>query len=129
MIVNRKDLRSYLNRDYKSMSLNGKSMIIEYIKGNTDTVLIARLVKTLRYYEYYYNKYQSSKNWYYGIMSVIIKHIYYKKRRKLGIFIEPNCVGPGVNILHPGYVWIDHSSVIGSNCTILPRVLIGKKKP
>lgn len=129
MIRNKKDLKLFIASDYKAMSLDGKSMLVEFIKGNTDTFLIAKFVKCLRYYEYYYNRYQSSHSWFYGIKAIVLKHIFYYKRRRLGIFIEPNCVGPGLNILHPGYIWIDHSSIIGSNCTILPRVLIGKKKP
>ena len=129
MIRNRKDLRDYLSADFEAMSLTEKSMLLEFLKGNTDTVLIGKYVKCLRLYEYYYNRYQSSHSWLYGIITIVLKHIFYHKRRKLGIFIEPNCVGPGINILHPGYIWIDHSSLIGANCTILPRVLIGKKKP
>ncbi|MBO5580163.1 MAG: serine acetyltransferase [Prevotella sp.] len=129
MIRTKEDLRFYLQADLGAMSLNDKSMILEFLKGNTDTVLIAIYVRCLRYYEYYYNRYLNSRSWFYGIVAIVLKHIFYHKRRKLGIYIEPNCVGPGINILHPGYIWIDHSSLIGANCTILPRVLIGKKKP
>lgn len=30
---------------------------------------------------------------------------------------------------HPGYIWVDNSSVIGIKCTVLPRVLLEKKHP
>lgn len=50
-------------------------------------------------------------------------------QRKYGIFINPNVAGPGLHLVHFGYVWADEYSQIGSNCTILPRVLLGKGKP
>lgn len=45
------------------------------------------------------------------------------------MYIEPNCIEKGLYIVHPGYIWVDQFSRIGKNCTILPRVLIGKRKP
>ena len=50
-------------------------------------------------------------------------------QRNYGIFINPNVAGPGLHLVHFGYVWADEYSSIGSNCTILPRVLLGKGKP
>lgn len=48
---------------------------------------------------------------------------------RTGLYLSPGVLGPGLNIVHLGYVWIDNSSRIGKNCTILPRVLFGKKRP
>ncbi len=48
---------------------------------------------------------------------------------KVGIHLDANVFGKGIRIVHPGYIWISQSSQIGNNCTILPRVLIGKKRP
>lgn len=45
------------------------------------------------------------------------------------LYIKPNCVGPGLHIVHHGYRRIDSVKSIGSNLTILPMVLIGKKMP
>ena len=63
------------------------------------------------------------------IMYVIYNNIYNRLQWKYNIFIEPNVFDCGLYIVHPGYIWIDQSSVIGKNCTVLPRVLIGKKRP
>lgn len=63
------------------------------------------------------------------IMYVIYNNIYNRLQWKYNIFIEPNVFDYGLYIVHPGYIWIDQSSVIGKNCTVLPRVLIGKKRP
>lgn len=62
-------------------------------------------------------------------MYVIYNNIYNRLQWKYNIFIEPNVFDYGLYIVHPGYIWIDQSSVIGKNCTVLPRVLIGKKRP
>lgn len=45
------------------------------------------------------------------------------------LYIKPNCVGPGLHIVHHGYRRIGSVKSIGSNLTILPMVLIGKKTP
>ena len=50
-------------------------------------------------------------------------------QQKLQLFIEPLVFNKGLNIVHLGYIWVDKSSKIGKNCTILPRVLLGKKRP
>jgi len=57
------------------------------------------------------------------------KHRFQKLRMKTGIYLSPGCFGPGLHLVHFGYVWVDESSRIGKNCTILPRVLLGKKRP
>jgi serine O-acetyltransferase len=57
------------------------------------------------------------------------RHYFKRLQVKTQFFISPNVFQEGINIVHPGYIWIDRSSCIGKNCTILPRVLLGKKKP
>ena len=41
----------------------------------------------------------------------------------------PNTAGPGLHIVHPGFRRIDVMARIGKNCTVLPMVLLGKKRP
>ena len=57
---------------------------------------------------------------------------YYRKfhqlQQKTGLFIRPNTVGAGFCPLHPGFVRIGHYVRIGKNCTVLPMVLIGKRR-
>ena len=38
-------------------------------------------------------------------------------------------MGPGLDLRHAGYRMIGATFRIGKNCTILPMVLIGKKRP
>lgn len=57
------------------------------------------------------------------------KHLHKRRSNRYNIYIDPNVFGKGLHIVHPGYIWIDSSSVVGNNCTVLPRVLFGKKKP
>ena len=45
-----------------------------------------------------------------------------------GLYIRPNTVGAGFCPLHPGFVRIGHYVHIGKNCTVLPMVLIGKRR-
>ena len=66
---------------------------------------------------------------FYSIAYFVIRHYFGIARRRKGIFISPNEFAPGLKIVHPGYIWVDNSSVIGINCTVLPRVLLEKKHP
>ena len=43
--------------------------------------------------------------------------------------IFPNTMGPGLLLMHPGFRRIDRMVHAGNNCTILPMVLFGKKRP
>lgn len=43
--------------------------------------------------------------------------------------IFPNTMGPGLLLMHPGFRRIDRMVQAGKNCTILPMVLFGKKRP
>ena len=57
------------------------------------------------------------------------KHHFMSLQKKKGIYLFPNTIDVGLQIVHPGYIWVDGSSRIGKNCTILPGVLLGKKMP
>lgn len=48
---------------------------------------------------------------------------------KYDIWIAPFSVGRGFHMTHLGYRRIDSFVKIGENCTVLPGVLFGKKKP
>ena len=41
----------------------------------------------------------------------------------------PNTIDEGLNLVHPGFRRIGVFTHIGKNCTILPNVLIGRRKP
>lgn len=127
-ITNSKSRKHFIRCDRKAMGLEGKSVIKEFLKGNTDVVCLYRYVSLLRWYEYISNLHMIN-GVLYTIPYLVMKHLFGAVRRHRGIYLSPNVFAPGLNIVHPGYVWVDRSSVIGENCTILPRVLLGKKHP
>ena len=48
---------------------------------------------------------------------------------KTNICIFPNTLGAGLQIMHPGFRRVDIMVRGGDNCTLLPLVLFGKKRP
>lgn len=130
MILTQKDLMTIIASDKKRMGfgVNQRSMFKEWLKGNLDDVRLMKLIIALRKYEYVINKYKG-KGLVGNMLYLCYKHKYYRMCKNANIFISPNCIGDGLHLVHTGYIWIDESSKIGSNCTILPRVLLGKKRP
>lgn len=126
MIKTKEQLRYYLSEDKKAMGFVQRSMLKEYLKGNTDDVLLMRFVIALRKLEYASN----NRSGLYGTLRYLWrKRAFLRLRRKRGVYIGPNVFGPGLHIVHFGYIWVGPSSAIGKRCTILPRVLLGKKRP
>lgn len=123
MIKTRTDLNEWLTADYKSFGF--KYPFLSKFSWSENGTMFA-YVKNLRKLEYYTNKKQ--KPW-----DKLFKMWHFLKWRRLnlkhGIYIKPNCVGPGLHIVHHGYRRIDSIKSIGKNLTILPMVLIGKKSP
>lgn len=128
MIQTKKELKEYIRADKIAMGFGKgqRSIWKEYIKGNWDDIIIYKQIRILRKLEYYsHNRYNTLKR----IIYLIIKYRYWRIARKNSLHISPNVFDKGLHIVHLGYIWVDNSSIIGKNCTILPRVLIGKKKP
>lgn len=44
------------------------------------------------------------------------------------MYIYPNVAEKGLKIVHPGYRRIDSQVKLGTNCTVLPMVLFGRKR-
>lgn len=97
-----------------------------YLCGN-ESLPRYEVLHTLRKYEYYANQKKL------GILGKIKKsfwHVLFRnKQLKHSMFIEPNSLGEGALIMHPGFRKIPDFARVGKNCTILPMVLIGRKKP
>lgn len=119
------DYKFFIHHDRMAMGLLGKNLFWEYLKGNTDEVLLYLYLRSLRRFEYMTNNRRRFMN----ILYIIYKHHFKWLRRHTGIYLSPNVFSPGIHLVHYGYCWVDGSSRIGSNCTILPRTLLGKKKP
>ena len=126
MIKTKEDLNSYIAADKKAMNFENKSIFIEWIKRNIDEVTMIKTIILLRKFEYVTN---NSDGIFGKIRYIIYKHIFFSYRRRTGIYISPNVFDKGIKIVHPGYIWIGNTARIGKNCTVLPRVLLGKKKP
>lgn len=128
MIKNKECLKQYIAADRNAM-LGGRSSLKEFLRGNSDDVLLFYFVKRLRKLEFYRYLYKNKGGLYHAIRYFVAKHLFMYLRRKYNLFLSPGCFGKGLHIVHFGYIWADNSCVIGKNCTILPRVLLGKKKP
>lgn len=128
MITDKASLAQYIQADKKAI-LGARSPLKEFLKGNTDDVLIFHFIKKLRKLEYRQYLYKNKGGVYHTARYIFAKHIFMYIRRKCNLFLSPGVFGEGLHIVHFGYVWADDSCVIGKNCTILPRVLLGKKQP
>lgn len=125
-IKTRKQLRSVLKSDFaRNSEIAGKNILVEYLKGNYRAYIKYRFLKALRKMEYYEN---NNHGWR-AIVYLLYKQYFQRLQLKTQLFLFPNVFDEGLNIEHPGFAWIDTSSKIGKNCTVLPRVLLGKKVP
>lgn len=123
MIKNKKDLRMYVREDYGCQCMT-HPFLARITFGEHD--LTRRYLKNLRKLEYW-------KNRPLNLLSAIPYTYHFLKHRRLslkyGITIYPNTCGPGLLLPHPGYIRIDSNVHMGSNCTVLPMTLFGRKKP
>lgn len=123
MITTRKELKEYLEADYKAQEIH-YPFLAKLTYG--ENYAMYSYMRTLRHLEYYINKPQKPFDkifrWYYTL----------KHRRncmKYMINVSPNTVEKGFYLVHPGFRRIGAYLKIGKNCTVLPLVLIGKKSP
>lgn len=123
MIKSKKDLKDYLKADFERQSL--KHPIMARLTYGEHALTMAYL-KILRKLEYHKN---NSSN----VIHRLLYGFYLLKYRKwcsnTNLYIMPNTTGPGLLLPHPGFIRVDSFAKIGKNCTILPMVLLGKKKP
>ncbi|GGF44773.1 serine O-acetyltransferase [Echinicola rosea] len=123
VIKTRKDLNRFLTIEKAKLDIKRPFIMrITYSEG----FRVYRFFKNLRYLEYYLNK--KKKPWDY----VPLAWRYWNHRRmklKYSFYIHPNTLGEGFHLVHSGFVRIAVFATLGKNCTVLPRVLIGKKKP
>lgn len=123
MIESKKELKRYIEADFKAQNMK-HSILARFTYGENWQMF--SYLKTLRYVEYYKNT-KSTKFKKFMYAFYLLKH-----RRnciKYNISIAPNVVGPGLHLVHWGYRRFGEPDMtIGSNCTVLPMVLLGKKK-
>ena len=123
LIRTKQDLKDWLKADYEVYGFK-HPFLSKFTYG--ENAALFSLIKTLRMVEFYTNKKQ------YPWDKLI--RLYYllslrRKNLKFQIYIAPNTVGKGFHLVHCGFRMIPKIKRIGSNCTVLPMVLIGKKDP
>ena len=123
MIKTKFDLQYYLKEDRNSVSF--KRRFIKWMTFSDDYLPIV-FMRALRYYEYYLNR---KKNIFNLIPYIWCILNYRRLRKKSGLYIMPNVLGPGAYIVHPGFVRMDTFVHTGKNTTVLPMVLLGRKRP
>lgn len=120
--MTRKDLKYYLLADSEAQDTT--HVFKEWLTSN-DSYQVHLLVRLLRYVEYYKANHKGLK-----IISYLF-YLYWFRRLiiKTGIVLFPGTIGPGLSLVHPGFRRIGRFVKIGKNCTILPMVLFGRKRP
>ena len=121
LIRTRQDLKKWLKADYETYGF--KHPILSKLTFGENAALFG-LIKTLRKVEYYTNKKQLPWDRFFRFYYLFLLR---RKNIKYQIYIAPNTVGKGFHLVHCGFRMIPKIKRIGSNCTILPMVLIGKK--
>lgn len=129
MITTKAQLFDCIIEDRRAMNLSEKSNLLMVLHGRYYEIKIMKYIILIRKTELAENRYCKKKNLLNFLRYYFIRQYSIWRSHKLGIYIAPNTVDSGLKIVHPGYIWIDKSSRIGKNCTILPRVLLGKKDP
>lgn len=124
MIESKSDLKYYLKEDLKDYP--DKNPLTLWLKGSESYPLVLFML-SLRHYEYYYNLTQ--KSFIQTVKKHIWRFIYRHSQLRFSLYVGVNVVGPGFKLVHPGFRHMMKIGKIGANCTVLPMVLIGKKKP
>lgn len=124
MIQNRKDLKRYLEADFKAQEMQHPFLARLTFGENW---ALWSYIRNLRYLEFYKNK--KKLPWdYLLLVYYMLKHR--RKSLKLNIMVPPNTTGPGLHLVHPGFRRFTGGYVrIGASCTCLPMVLMGIKSP
>lgn len=121
-VYSKRKFRETLVADARANGI--KRMFLKRITWN-DNYRTFKLIRLLRYVEYYgINRQGINKVFYFWYLLNFRRMIV-----KTGIMIFPYTMGPGLKLVHPGFRRIDRFVRCGSNCTILPMVLFGRKKP
>lgn len=124
MIKTYHDLRQYIKADFNSYQMQ-HPFAARFTYGENWELFA--YIYNLRKLEYYTNK-RHQYPW-----DKVLKGYYWLKHRRncrrMSIFMAPNTFGSGCHLQHRGFRHILPGTKIGSNCEILPMVLIGKKRP
>lgn len=124
MIKSRKELEFYIQKDFEVQHME-HPLWARLTYG--ENYAMFSYMKNLRYLEYYKNN--KNGNLLYSLLYVYRFLKYRRQCLKYQIHIEPNTVGYGFAMIHPGFRRVGFAMKIGNYCTILPNVLLGRKSP
>jgi serine O-acetyltransferase len=125
MIKTKEDLRAYMKADLAMTHKKSNRLFVKWLT-QSDEYYIRAFMVALRHYEYWLNK---KRNIFQQIPYLFWWWNYRRLKLKSNIYIYPNVVGPGFYPVHIGFFRASGYVHIGNNCTVLPMVLFGKKKP
>lgn len=122
MIRTKKELHEYLEAD-KARYVHQPRWWTRFTYS--ETWMLYSYFRNIRYLEYYEN----NRHWY-----NLIPYLYHrlKQRRmalKYGIQAKSQSLGPGFRLMHPGFLRVTPDARIGKNATVIPGVMIGRRRP
>lgn len=129
MISTKQELKLCIQAElgtYTHPLLTPFALLKMWIRG-TERLPIWKFTYSLRHYEYYKNK--KNRSLIDKICCEWWRFTFRHNQLRYDLHIEPNTIGEGATIMHPGYRKIPKFVEIGKNATILPMVLIGKAHP
>lgn len=122
MIKTKEDLKEYLAADLARYDHKPKWWTMFTY---SETWMIYSYFRNIRYLEYY----QNNRN----IFTVLPYFFRSLKQRRLAlkhkINVSSHCLGKGFLFVHPGFFRVNGDVRIGDNATVLPNVLIGRRRP
>ena len=122
MIKTKKDLHDYLAAD---LARYNRKLHWWTKFTYSETWMIYSYFRNLRFIEYY----QNNPHWYNKLPYFlrVLKHR--KMALKYQINVNSKNLGPGFLYVHPGFFRVNGDVRIGANATVLPNVLIGRRRP
>lgn len=123
MILSKADLHNYIHADFVRQEMS-HPLMARFTFGEHNRT--RKYLYILRHLEYYKNKKKSALG--YVLLAIwMLRYRHYSL--KTDMYILPNTCGKGLLLPHPGFIRVGSLVNMGENCTILPMVLFGKKKP
>lgn len=120
------ELNDWLNEELHIGKYKTLKLVLLWLKGS-ERYPICKFWIALRHYEYYLNK--NTNNVFHLLLKQFWRFKFRHYQLKFDLHIEPNTIGRGGYLMHPGFRKIPDFVTIGTKSTILPMVLIGKAHP
>jgi len=127
MIYTRKDLKRYLMADKYAMQMTDR---LPNHFHNYESSWIWSYLRALRFHEFFYNKYHSSRGplkIFYRIGCLMFGYRHNRIGIKLGFTIPVNCFEEGLRLFHIGPVVVNAHARIGKFAQVFSCVNIGNK--